>query len=76
MIHFNFRLRVKKWSSLVAQTVKNLPTTQETWVRSLSWEQLLEKRMATECSILTWKIPWTEEPGSLQTMESQKVRLD
>ena len=48
---------------LVAQTVKCLPTTQETWVQSLSWEDLLEKEMATHSSIITWKIPWTEEPS-------------
>ena len=49
--------------SLVAQTVKRLPAMRETWVQSLGWEDLLEKEMATQSSILTWKIPWTEEPG-------------
>ena len=48
--------------------VKHLPTTQETWVRSLGWEDLLEKEMATHSSILTWRIPWAEEPGGLQSM--------
>ena len=50
-------------ASLVAQTVKNLPAMQETQVRSLSWDDPLEKGMATHSSILAWKIPWTEKPG-------------
>ena len=50
-------------TSLVAQTVKRLPTMQETWVQSLGREDLLEKEMATHSSIPAWKIPWTEEPG-------------
>ena len=61
-------------SSLVAQTVKNLPAVWETQVRSLSWEDPLEKGMATHSSILAWSVPWTEEPGGLQSMESQRVR--
>ena len=56
--------------------VKNLPTMQETWVKSLGWEDLLEKGMATHSSILVWKIPWTEEPGRLQSMGLQRVRHD
>ena len=52
-------------TSLVAQTVKHLPTMRETWVKSLGQEDLLEKEMATHSSILAWKIPWTEEPGRL-----------
>ena len=48
--------------------VKNLPATQETWVRSLDWEDLLEKGLATYSSVLAWRIPWTEEPGGLQSM--------
>ena len=52
-------------SSLVAQTVKRLPAMQETWVRLLGWEDLLEEEMATHSSILAWKIPWTEESGGL-----------
>ena len=52
------------WASLIAQFVKNLPTMQETWVLFLGWEDALEKEMATHSSILTWSIPWTEEPGS------------
>ena len=51
-------------TSLVAQTVKCLPTIPETWVQSLGWEDLLEKEMATHSSILAWKVPWMEEPGS------------
>jgi len=54
--------------SLLAQTVKHLPTTRETWVRSLGQEDPLEKEMATHSSIHAWKIPWTEEPGGLQSM--------
>ena len=63
-------------SSLVAQTAKRLPIMRETWVQSLGWEDLLEKEMATHSSILVWKIPWTEEPGGLQSMghkESNKT---
>ena len=62
--------------SLVAQTVKHLPTMRETWVQSLGWEDLLEKEIAIHSSILAWKIPWTEEPGRLQSMESQRVGRD
>ena len=61
---------------MVAQIVKNLPTRQETQVRSLGCEDPLEKGMATHSSILAWKVPWTEEPGKLQSMESQKVACD
>ena len=57
----------------MAQTVKRLPTVRETQVQSLGWEDLLEKEMATHSSILAWEIPWTEEPGRLQSMGSQKV---
>ena len=49
---------LQKWASLVAQLVKNLPAMQETWIRSLSWEDPLEKRKATHSSILAWRIPW------------------
>ena len=62
--------------SLVAQTVKRLPTMWETWFQSLGWEDLLEKETATHSSILAWKIPWTEEPGRLQSMGSQRVGHD
>ena len=57
--------------SLVTRTVKNLPAMQETQVPSLGWEDPLEKGMATHSSIFAWKIPWTEEPGGLQSMGSQ-----
>ena len=62
--------------SLVAQRAKNLPAKQETWVWSLGWEDPLEKRIATHSSILVWRIPWTEEPGGLQFMGSQRVGHD
>ena len=63
-------------ASLVAQRVKNLPAVQETRVLSLGWEDPLEKEMATHSSILAWKISWTEEPGGLQSMGSQRVGHD
>ena len=56
--------------------LKHLPTMQETQIQSLGGEDLLEKEMATHSSILAWKIPWTEEPGRLQSMGSQRVRHD
>ena len=59
--------------SLVAQTVKNPPTMQETQVQSLGQEDLLEKEMTPHSSIPSWRIPWTEEPGGLQSMGSQRV---
>ena len=61
---------------LVVQMVKNLPAMWETWVRSLGQEDPLEKEMATHSSTLAWRIPWTEEPGGLQSMGSQRVRQD
>ena len=64
----------KIWAFLVAQTVKRLPTMRETQVRSLGREDPLEKWMATHSSILAWKIPWTEEPGRLQSLGSQRVQ--
>ena len=60
----------------MAQTVKCLPTMRETLVRSLGWEDPLEKEMATHSSILAWKIPWTEELGWLLSMGSQRVGYD
>ena len=60
----------------MAQTVKRLLTIRETQVQSLGQEDLLEKETATHSSILAWKIPWTEEPGRLQSMELQRVRHD
>ena len=61
--------------SLVAQMVKNLPAIQETWVQSLSQEDPLEKAMATHSSIFAWEIPWTDEPGKLQSVD-HRVRHD
>ena len=63
-------------TSLVAQTVKHLPALRETEVRSLGWEDALEKAMATHFSTLAWKMPWMEEPGCLQSMGSHRVRHD
>ena len=60
----------------VAQRLKYLPATQETWVRSLGCEDLLEKGKVTHSSILVWRIPWTEEPGGLQSLGSSRVRHD
>ena len=71
-LHFE----LQHWASLVVQFAKNLPAMQETWVPSLGWEDPLEKGMATHSSILAWRIPWTEEPGGLQTMGSQRVGHD
>ena len=62
--------------SLVAQRVKNLPAMEEVWVRSLGTEDPLEKEMATHSSILAWKIPWTEKPGGLWSLGSQRVDHD
>ena len=64
------------WASLVAQRLKCLPAVRETWVRFLGWEDPLEKEMATHSSILAWRIPWTEEPGGLQSMALQRVGHD
>ena len=65
-------LAKKEWGttdfSLIAQSIKNLPAVQETQVRFMGWEDPLEKEMATHSSILAWIIPWTEEPGRLQSM--------
>ena len=62
------------WTSLVAQMVENLPAMQETQVKSLNWEDTLEKAMATHSRIPAQRITWTEEPGRLQSMASQRVR--
>ena len=59
--------------SLIAQSVKDLPAMQGTRVQSLGWEDPLEKEMARHSSILAWEIPWTEEPGGLQSMRSQEL---
>ena len=57
----------------MAQSVKSLPTIRETWVRSVGWEDPLEKEMATNSSILAWRNPWTEEPGGLQSMGHKEL---
>ena len=61
---------------MVAQTVKNLPEMQETWIQSLGREDPLEKEMATHPGILAWRISWTEEPGGVQFMGLQRVRYE
>ena len=60
----------------MAQTVKNFPAMGETQVLFLGWEDLLEKEMTTNSNILSWRIPWTEEPEGLHSMGSQRVRHD
>ena len=60
----------------MAQMVKSLPTMQETWVRSLGWKDLLEEGMATHSSILAWRVPWTEEPGRLESIGLHRVGHD
>ena len=62
--------------NIVAQMVKRLSTMRETWVLFLGWEDPLEKEMAIHSSTIAWKIPWTEEPGRLQSMWSKRVRHD
>ena len=73
LVHHTF-LGVLTLAFLVTQWVKNLSAMQETQVRSLGWEDPLEKRMANHSSTLAWKISWMEEPGGLQSMGSQSVR--
>ena len=63
-------------ASLVAQTITTRHATQDTWVWSLGWEDSLDKGMSTHSSVLAWRIPWTEEPGGLQSTGSQRVRHD
>ena len=70
---YPFSPKLPTRASLVAQSVKNAPATQETQVQSLGQEDLLEKQMATQSSILAWKILWTEEPGRVQSIGSQRV---
>ena len=71
----SFRVRYTECgASLVAQMVKNLPAIRETWVQSLGWEDPLEMGEAPHSSILAWRIPWTEEPGGLMFMGSQRVK--
>ena len=71
-----FSITYEMWTSLVAQMMKCLPTVRETRVPSLSWEDPLEKEMATHSSTLAWKIPWMEEHGRLQSVGSQRVGHD
>ena len=70
------KLQYSVGASLVAQMIKNLPAMQETWVLSLGWEDPLAKGMPTHSSILAQKIPWTEEPGGLQSMGLHRVGHD
>ena len=63
------------WASLVAQIVENLPTVWKTLVHTLGWEDPLEKEMAIHSSILSWRIPWTEESDRLQSMGSQELDM-
>ena len=72
----NIFIKIPLQLSLVAQRVKRLPTMQETRVQSLAREDLMEKEMATHSNILAWKIPWTEEPGGLQSTGRQRVGHD
>ena len=69
-------LQVFLGASLVAQTVKHLSAMQEIWVQSLGWEDPLEKEIAAHSSILAWSIPYTEEPGGLQSTGWQRVKHD
>ena len=64
------------WASLVAQLVKNPPSMRETWIRSLGWEDPMEKGKCTHFSILTWIVPWTEEPGGLHPVQGVTKELD
>ena len=66
----------RKLTTLVAQMEKKMPAVWETWVPSVVWENSLEKEIATHSIILVWRIPWTEEPGCVQSMGSQRVRHD
>ena len=75
-LDFKVKKKAKTNMELVTQMVKCLPAVQETWVQSLGWKDPLEKEMATHSSTLAWKIPWTEEPGRLQSMGLQRVRHD
>ena len=79
LIRFRFVfvvVSISIWASLVAQRLKHLPARRETRIQSLSREDPLEKEMATHSSTLTWRIPWTEEPGRLQSMGLQRVGHD
>ena len=73
LFFFNY---TNNWDFPVAQRLKPLPAMRKTWVRSLGWEDRLEKEMVTHSSILAWRIPWMEKPGRLQSMGSQRVGHD
>ena len=73
LLNLNWIVHCLIWASLVAQSVKNRPAMQETWVQFLGWEDSLEQEMVTYSSILTWRIPWTEKPGMLQSVGSQEL---
>ena len=75
-INFKIKTITRDRASLVVQSVDNLPAIQKTWIQSLGQEDPLEEEMATHSSILAWRIPWTEEPGGLQSMGLQRVRHD
>ena len=74
LVFFFLIITFASGASWVAQTVKNLSAMQDTWVQSLGPEDPLEKGTATHSNILAWRIPWTEKPGGLQSMGSQRVR--
>ena len=76
VVYYSHFFKNLLWSTQLAQMVKCLPAMQETRVLSLSWEDPLEKEMATHSSTVAWKIPWTEEPGRLQSMGSWRVGHD
>ena len=77
IIHmFLYAIYLMLKASLLAHMVKNLPAMQEIWVQSLGQEDPLEKGMAIHSTILAWRSPWTEEPGRLQSMGSQRIRHD
>ena len=76
MFGISFTITLIYLASLVAQMIKHLPAMWETWVRSLGWEDPVEKEMATHSSTLAWRIPWTEKSGRLQSLGSQRVRYN
>ena len=72
MIRRSIQEKVITVEIYIVQSVNNLPAVQETWVQFLGWEDPLEEETATHSSVLAWRIPWTEEPGGLQSMGSQE----
>ena len=69
---YSLKVQAYEWASLVVQMVKNPPAMQETQVGSLGWEDPLEEEMATHSSILAWEIPWTKEPGGIQSIGKKR----